>query len=673
MEGSARQQIVEQSVVELKERVQTVEDQQYRLLTNINGVITELLDKAAKQRGVRGQDILSLHHFFATHLASAIQTLEILVDEKLKSIPQEQLSSTIVQSTSPEFEARITLLESAIANSVVESKPDASQYFQELETKFQQLEENTVQELRKLYQTNFKPGDYATPLHQLQQKVSNLEIQIRSIHSVDSVKLAEATMASAISSFRNEFQEALKQYVSAEDLLTFRSDLLRLEEIVVDAQTRSHILLQKTSHIESYADTILTKFKSSSTKLEETIKADFETIFANINGYYKQWCKKIFDTEVQELIKQTVAQTQKDVSAGLFVFEKEFQKYMKQIASDKLELSGKINEVKQIAVGFGAFQNKLLMDKNITDQRITKLEKMVEMQQEMIVGLLKKQSELEKSIAKRDVVIIDSNSSSNSNSNTNSFVHTSFAVPASISSIFNAKQKGSVYQSLTKCFFTAIFGTPDQQVDKLPSFIPIPGWDAICFTNKDIPPTLGWTIEKVNMPFSNPVISSKYYKWMSHLILADYDVVVWMDGYLAPDRSKSAILEEWITKMYTEKKVIAHRMHPERTCIYTECDAVVKHKRDLPENVDKVRTLLKNMSMPKNQGLFDTNIVIKFHKDSELQGVCKDIFTQLQTTSTRDQLAVTLQYHIHKFRKLIIFPLLEVWHRRGEHVRIPAF
>ena len=100
MAGSARQQILEQTLVELQDKIKSFEDKQQRLLNNINEAITELVDKAAKQRGVRGQDLLSLHQFFATHLASAIEQLETVLDDKLKHIPLQFNTLQLTTDTS---------------------------------------------------------------------------------------------------------------------------------------------------------------------------------------------------------------------------------------------------------------------------------------------------------------------------------------------------------------------------------------------------------------------------------------------------------------------------------------------------------------------------------------------------------------------------------------------
>ena len=74
--------------------------------------------------------------------------------------------------------------------------------------------------------------------------------------------------------------------------------------------------------------------------------------------------------------------------------------------------------------------------------------------------------------------------------------------------------------------------------------------------------------------------------------------------------------------------------------------------------------------MPRNWGLFDTNIVIKFHKNMAVQRMSEEIYKQISTVSNRDQLAVTYIYYMHKFKGFNIQNLLTAFQKSGEHIRI---
>lgn len=229
------------------------------------------------------------------------------------------------------------------------------------------------------------------------------------------------------------------------------------------------------------------------------------------------------------------------------------------------------------------------------------------------------------------------------------------------------------YNSLTKCFYTAIFGTGTQVVDSL---APIPnkiaGWDYICFTNLNLAPQKGWYIVKIQLDEINPILQAKRVKWLSHEYLSEYDVVVWMDGYIAPNPMFSEVLKQWVLEMQEKNINVLHRPHEDRNCIYEECEAVVSNKRDIKENVIKVLTQLKEIRFPKNWGLFDTNILFKFHKDQAVQDISEAVFKQMQETSYRDQLAVPLVYYTNGFKNFQSQTLLRAFEKTGNHVRIAA-
>jgi hypothetical protein len=229
------------------------------------------------------------------------------------------------------------------------------------------------------------------------------------------------------------------------------------------------------------------------------------------------------------------------------------------------------------------------------------------------------------------------------------------------------------YNSLTKCFYTAIFGIGDQPVDTLaPIQNKIAGWDYICFTNLNLPAQKGWQIVKIQIDEINPVLQAKRVKWLSHEYLLDYDVVVWMDGYIAPNPMFSEVLKQWVLEMQEKNIHILHRPHEVRNCVYEECEAVVVNKRDTRENVSKVLTQLKELRFPKNWGLFDTNILFKFHKDKSVQEISEAVFKQMQSTSYRDQLAVPLVYYTNGFKDFQNQTLLRAFEKSGNHVRIAA-
>lgn len=228
------------------------------------------------------------------------------------------------------------------------------------------------------------------------------------------------------------------------------------------------------------------------------------------------------------------------------------------------------------------------------------------------------------------------------------------------------------FNGSTRCFYTAIFAEPGQTPDTLaPIEAPIPGWDYICFTNLPIPQTNGWTI--IQKPLTeDPRLAAKRIKWQSHTVLEDYDIVVWVDAYIAPNKTYASLLQQWILQMMQAKATIGHRKHKDRDCVYEECDAVIQFKRDTPTHVEALRKELEAAQVPLHNGLYDTNIMIRFHKDIALQQLSNTIYQALQAFTYRDQLVIPLLYYTEQFNSIYTAEFLKAFVKSGKHIRTPV-
>jgi len=984
-------------------------------LEGIEQIVTQLVDKATKARGGRGADILQATTMLSSIFSNALLRLEQEIDKRLAQVPQGS------SGTSSDLEPRLALLEERLA-----SQPqlaDVTPLQQELE----HVKDIFVKELGRIHQTTFKPGDLGTPLNQLQQKVSLLEGELKTIKRVDTTQLAEATISTAIANFRQELTDSLERMVSADQLHKYKDEIKRIEEVSLDAQSRSYSLLARSSQIEAYSTSILEQFKSSAKKLEEELVQYYTSLDSRLQQHFVRLCQSGFTEQSEELkivltqraesyfqfleqslkeyeeilvanhitrirddieqpyrsrvqemnrliqdaqnfqdritsflneqsafvddqIQQTkreimytnesyrkdlsihidslltdivkqyqprleqlteslqsltermkyisstyvdslqkkleyvtttlqqkvdqhieyITATTKDrvegivttmeskihsavsrtdrhttsqlerVSQSLAALEEHVEKHTASMTELTRTLVGstvqeyehkvqtlvttcetlstkttetlrakiafidttlqqyskdivdKAQELKQdvfsyiersVAKEFFQYKTRVAEALDKADETQLTLRKHIGQQSEYIYQMLDKsvasltatikhteqttkqlreQTEetltkmcstaeanilnykeditnqvtttVTESISQQQLAVsklhtttselqqlVQKNSKDNTQYLQEQFQegfnklrlakqqqkdelvetiqqqlqlylgqHLEELLAPKVaelkqqltnhSSVLQAQRPvkrqrnpTTAYSSLTKCFYTAIFTTPGQPADTLPAIMQMDGWDYICFTNIPSLQQRGWTIVQVPMPNASPVLSAKNYKWRSHLYLSDYDLVVWMDAYLAPNPAQHQLLESWITEMIRQKQVIGHREHDARHCIYEECDAVVKSKRDTQGNVQLVRNLLQKHKMPRGAGLFDTNIVIRFHKSAIVQQVSEAIVSQLERISPRDQLAVTLQYYLFKLTQIGIFPLMNAWEKRGVHVRVPAF
>jgi hypothetical protein len=98
---------------------------------------------------------------------------------------------------------------------------------------------------------------------------------------------------------------------------------------------------------------------------------------------------------------------------------------------------------------------------------------------------------------------------------------------------------------------------------------------------------------------------------------------------------------------------------------------VLQSKRDTAQHIEAVETRLAQMKMPKQAGLFDTNVMIKLNKFQECQAISEAVFKELCVDTFRDQLVVTPTYTTQKFKAYAVFDILKVFERTGTHIRQP--
>lgn len=701
--------LVEQHLVAVQGKLNHYEEQQQRLLNGIEQIVADLVDKASKARGGRGTEVLQTVNALSNIFSNALLRLEQEIDKRLALVPigSQQQGST-------ELEPRLVLLEERLASQIPQpAQADLSPIKEELE----HVKEIFVKELGRIHQTTFKAGDLGTPLNQLQQKVSLLETELKILKRADTTQLAEATVSVAITNFRKELEESLGKMVSAEQLHKYKDELKRIEETSLDAQTRSYTLLSRSDHIEAYSKSLLAQFKSAAARLEQELSEEYSRLDNRLQAHFIQLCKKELDAQAEEL-KMTLIERAK-------LHFQEVEQYLSKLYSEYVQQE--INTIRQrIEDPYKQHLNQYLTMLKSLKQTEERLLTSAEDERQYIQQQLQKiDSGLQLMSRKTRLELLDQVKQFHTTLNQqhqHQFIGYQTKIDELVSRQFSYTEvlkheltrvsqtalqqeqriKGlesqvarmitswssgrslpvekrarigepTVYHSLSKCFYTAIFTKPGQPADTLPAIMPMEGWDYICFTNIPSLEQRGWMIQHVEMPHASPVISAKQYKWMSHKYLSDYDVVVWMDAYLAPNPAHESMLQQWITDMTIQKYSIGHRAHEIRDCIYDECAAVLKGKRDTPERVKQVQQLLANTQMPRHKGLFDTNLVIRFHKSFLVQQLSEAIYDQLRSVSPRDQLAVTLQYYLHRFTHYGVYPLQLAWEKRGVHVRVPAF
>lgn len=203
--------------------------------------------------------------------------------------------------------------------------------------------------------------------------------------------------------------------------------------------------------------------------------------------------------------------------------------------------------------------------------------------------------------------------------------------------------------------FTAIMvkdPIKDLPIDCPTTFKQIPNWDYVLITNIINGPTVfknsGWKTIRVLeppeeiMPCRNrkgwEIYANRWCKWHPDILFNEYDIIIYVDGFQAPDYDKK---DEWIqltNQLVQEEYSILQGFHSKDiNCIYKEHSNIIKCNKDTYQNILKVTKYVKVMGYPENNGLFWNGCYIYKSRSKEIQKVWADLWADMLLYTYRDQ------------------------------------
>lgn len=200
----------------------------------------------------------------------------------------------------------------------------------------------------------------------------------------------------------------------------------------------------------------------------------------------------------------------------------------------------------------------------------------------------------------------------------------------------------SNYKKNKKVVYTCIFGQYDTLRD--PQYVN-PEWDYVCFTDQYFP-TKVWKLRQIPkdcLEEEKKKIQRKM-KILPNRYLSEYELSIWIDGNLELLVDPQKLVNE------NEHKFLTTISHPERICLYDELDACERLKKDTHQKMDEIRKFLLKEKYPKNNGLAQTNVMIRNHKDDGVSSLCEHWWSYLKKYSHRDQ--TVFNYVLWKFPNL---------------------
>lgn len=188
----------------------------------------------------------------------------------------------------------------------------------------------------------------------------------------------------------------------------------------------------------------------------------------------------------------------------------------------------------------------------------------------------------------------------------------------------NEKRKNKVV------VYTAITGNYDNIL--LQTYVN-ENFDYVCFTDDPTVESGLYKILPIPEELSNlsKVKQQRCLKVNPHKYLKNYEISIWLDGNVE-------LLDNPLDLIDNEHSIFIPQ-HPLRNCIYAEGLACIKAKKDTADNINRQLSIYRNEGYPENNGLVQSNIIIRKHNSKDCIRLMEDWWSEIEKYSHRDQLS----------------------------------
>lgn len=205
---------------------------------------------------------------------------------------------------------------------------------------------------------------------------------------------------------------------------------------------------------------------------------------------------------------------------------------------------------------------------------------------------------------------------------------------------YNEKEWSEIHKNLwsmekkKKVVYTCITGGYDNLIE--PKYI-TSDFDYICFTDNLNIKSNVWQIKPLPKETSGltTVKKQRFVKINPHLVLPEYNISIWVDGNI----EIRGDLNKFVNENIKDRISIYVPQHPSRNCIYSEEKAVIALKKDTKEITNPQIDRYRKEGFPKNNGLLQSNILLRKHNDKNCIKLMEDWFEEVKNGSHRDQLS----------------------------------
>ena len=113
----------------------------------------------------------------------------------------------------------------------------------------------------------------------------------------------------------------------------------------------------------------------------------------------------------------------------------------------------------------------------------------------------------------------------------------------------------------------------------------------------------------------------------------EYDICVWVDGNIRIKKNLNKLCEKFPNVQFAVAR------HPDRDCIYDECEAIIRYHKDTRKNMETQVNLYRSDGYPAHNGLCETNVMIRLNTP-EVNRLMDMWADWLRRYSHRDQMSL---------------------------------
>jgi hypothetical protein len=163
------------------------------------------------------------------------------------------------------------------------------------------------------------------------------------------------------------------------------------------------------------------------------------------------------------------------------------------------------------------------------------------------------------------------------------------------------------------------------------------GFDFVCFTDQVFPDSKVWDVRPLTKTLKSPVLTNRYHKMLPHILFPEYEYSVYIDGNI---QIIGPHLYERVTELIQSGQYLSMVIHPFRQFVYDEAKECIACQKETPRRIRRHLAFLKARKYPRNNGLFEANVIFRQHSVSTVVQLMQQWWDLFVKYARRDQLSL---------------------------------